>query len=175
VVNIGIAAGLDDTTSISSELVVFSLNCNGEWSINDGSLHLSNGVSDLDEILWDLLNWLALGLASALRCLVWVISVRDSTLLVDCEVGPGWVVQTTVATIAAALGVGNTINELLLGESHHGTLLDEVGTFHGSGGGESPAGTAGTLVLDGGDTIVVSPVERSWSWIISLELHNWNL
>jgi len=159
VVDVRAAAGLDDTTAISSELVIFGLDGDGEWSFSDGSLHVSDSVSNLDKALWDLLCWLTLLLASALSCLVWVVTVRDATLLFDGEVGPGWMVETTVAAIAAARGVCDAINELLLRESHNVTLSNEIGTLHGSSSGESPAGTAGTLILDSGDTIMVSPVE----------------
>jgi len=50
-------------------------------------------------------------------------------------------------------------DELLLRERLQGAVFDLVDTFHGTGGGESPAGSALTLVLDGGDSTSGLPVD----------------
>lgn len=67
----------------------------------------------------------------------------------------GIVLPATVATIVTVSGA---VNELLLGERDKFTSLDEVSTFETTSGGESPAGTTRTLILDRGDSTSVDPV-----------------
>merc|ERR1712039_787334 len=63
--------------------------------------------------------------------------------------------ETTIAT-----GVdGGALDELLLREGNEVAGGNEVSTLQGTGGGESPAGTALSLVLDGGDSTLGSPVD----------------
>ena len=78
-------------------------------------------------------------------------------MIVHGEPGPGWVVEATVAAIAASTGIDDTVNELLLGEGHDCTLLLPVSALHGSGGSESPAGSTVALVLDSRNTKADSP------------------
>lgn len=67
---------------------------------------------------------------------------------------------TTVATTSTvAEVVGGARDDLLLGKLNELAGLDEVGTTEGLAGGESPAGTALTLVLDGGDSTFGNPVD----------------
>jgi len=66
--------------------------------------------------------------------------------------GPSLV--TTVATEVE----GGAVNELLLGERKEFTSQDLVSTLHSTRGGERPAGTALTLILNGGDGTLGSPV-----------------
>jgi len=51
------------------------------------------------------------------------------------------------------------INELRLGTLEKSTTFNGVSTLHSSGGGESPAGTALSLVLDTVDSSSLSPVD----------------
>lgn len=60
----------------------------------------------------------------------------------------------------ASVGLGVAINELLLGEGDELTGGNLVSTFHGTSGGERPAGTALSLVLDGGDSTSILPVDN---------------
>jgi len=65
------------------------------------------------------------------------------------------------ATVAAVITVAFiTINELLFGEGEELVRLDEVGAFERRDCGESPAGTALSLVFDLIDSAKVSPVFR---------------
>ena len=62
-----------------------------------------------------------------------------------------------VSTVAAE-GKSDAIDELLLREGVKLSGLDLVSTFEGTSGGEGPAGSALSLVLDGGDGTFGSPV-----------------
>ena len=65
------------------------------------------------------------------------------------------------AAVAAVITVAFiTINELLFGEGEELIRLDEVGTFERRDCGESPAGTALSLVFDLIDSAEVSPIFR---------------
>mmetsp|Transcript_87904 Transcript_87904/g.121184 ORF Transcript_87904/g.121184 Transcript_87904/m.121184 type:complete len:206 (-) Transcript_87904:48-665(-) len=74
---------------------------------------------------------------------------------VALSVSVGVVLPATVATVVTT---GRAVNKLLLRERNELTRLHEVGTFETTSGGESPAGTARTLILDGGDGTFVDPV-----------------
>jgi hypothetical protein len=64
------------------------------------------------------------------------------------------------ATIAACIAaVSGAVNELLLGKLVEASFEDCSGTFETGNGGESPAGAALALVLDGADSTFGSPVD----------------
>jgi hypothetical protein len=65
--------------------------------------------------------------------------------------------KTTIATLVA-LGLG-AVNELLLGKGDEVASLDLPSTLHRTGGRESPAGSALSLVLNRGDGTLGSPVD----------------
>jgi len=176
VVNGGTATRLNDTTSVGSKTVVLGLNGHSKRYFHDGLLHTINTRWCLDQVVWDLFGGGILSLAGTLRALVCILAIGNGTLGVDGKVGPGRVVESTVATVAAALGVGDAVDELLLGESHQSAIVDVVSTLHGGGGGECPAGAAVSLILDGSNSTLCSPIIRIWSselWINSelLNLH----
>jgi hypothetical protein len=58
-----------------------------------------------------------------------------------------------------ALSAG-AVNKLLLGKRNELSALNLISTFHGTGGRESPAGTALSLVLNRGNGTLSSPVDR---------------
>lgn len=64
-----------------------------------------------------------------------------------------------VVSTVAAIGVGFTVNELLLGEVHGLTALDLVEGFDSADGGEGPARPALALVLDSSDASPVDSLE----------------
>lgn len=69
---------------------------------------------------------------------------------VSLEIIPSPVVPATTASVAAvSSGLGCAINKLLGREHVKGVSSDTVGTLNRFGGGESPARTALSLVLDG--------------------------
>lgn len=93
--------------------------------------------------------------ASSTLALVRVRGLRHGVvLLVILERG---VLHTSIASIVR-LGA---INELLLREGEEGSGRDEVSSFHGHVGGERPARTALTLVLNGVDGTLGSPVDTT--------------
>ena len=112
-----------------------------------------------------------LGLALIILALAVLSSVGVVLLGADATVGndvlESVVHQTTVATV----GVGIAIDELLLRKVVEGTGLDGNDTFNGSDGRESPAGTAGSLILDGVDSSLLSPI-NSLGNVGSLVLSN---
>jgi len=74
------------------------------------------------------------------------------------------------ATVATVVTVGSAVNKLLLGERDELASGNEVGTFETTSGGEGPAGTARTLVLDGGDGTLVDPVNAGGEVLFSDDL-----
>jgi hypothetical protein len=75
--------------------------------------------------------------------------------VVALVVNKGARLPATVATVAGL----NTVNKLLLSEREQVAGLDLPGAFKSGNGGEGPAGTALTLVLDGVDGTGVDPVD----------------
>lgn len=74
--------------------------------------------------------------------------------------------KTSIA--AEVIEVSGAINELLLRVSIQATIFDQVGTLEASNCGESPAGAALALVLDGADTAVALPVPGIRSITVSV-------
>jgi len=50
---------------------------------------------------------------------------------------------------------------MLLRKSNKVASCDSVGTFKGTNGGKGPAGATATLILDRGNSIVLSPIDGS--------------
>jgi len=69
------------------------------------------------------------------------------------------------ATLAAVVGLVAR-DKVLFGEGNKVSAGDLVSTFKRSGGGESPAGSALSLVLDWGDSSLGGPVDGVWSGLV---------
>jgi len=89
---------------------------------------------------------------------VWVASVRDDTS--SSEVVPSFVEVTTLATVVR----GVTRDHILWGKDDIVTTFDAGSVGEDLRGGESPAGTASSLVSDGVHAAwpLVDGVESSW-------------
>lgn len=78
----------------------------------------------------------------------------------------GLIHETTIATLVA-LGSG-AVYEVLLRKADEGASLDEMSSFGGTSGGERPARSALTLVLNTSNGTLGSPVPASRSGGINL-------
>jgi len=163
VVELGTAGGAsDDTGGVELEGRTGSGNADRDGLLggggNESGLVVVNHVVAGDEGTVDV-GLALLGLAGAVAGGVGtvVVGLVDAVLLVVRE---GAIHEATVATLVA-LGTG-AVNKLLLGELHEAVLGKTVSTLHGADGGESPAGTALALVLDGTNNVgVLAPVNGS--------------
>ena len=163
VIEVGSAlGGGEDTGMVGLEDHLVGLDGNGERLSVEGSLHLGAvGWGDVD-IAGDLNGGGGEGLSEAgggvitVSRGVWVDGLELSGVALVVSVGTR--LETTIAA-HVAVSDGGAVNELLLGEGEELTSGNEVGTFDGTSGGESPAGTAGALVLDGGDGTSLNPVD----------------
>ena len=88
---------------------------------------------------------------------VTVVFVGHQTAVVD-HPAVGTEVLTSVATIVTE--VPRAIHQVLLGELAELSVLEEVLTLQHSGGSVRPAGSAHALVLDLGDSSLLSPVHK---------------
>ena len=146
---------VEDTRGVVLEDIGVGLNSNGDGVLSNSS------QQSLTVVLLDILVALngSLGLALSILALTIPSSVGVVLLRAETTVGndvlESVVHQTTVATVR----LGIAIDELLLRKVVEGTGLDGNDTFDGSDGRESPAGTAGTLVLDGVDGSLLSPID----------------
>jgi hypothetical protein len=158
VIELSTAGGvIEDTTSVHLEGHLVSLNGDGDGGESDGSLKLGNGIG-LDVAVGSNLDLLEgsggrAGTGGASAGGIRVVSLK--LLRVSLEVLEGMGLPATVATIGSGIARDN----LLLGKGEELTGLEEVGTLKSAGGGESPAGTALSLVLDGVNGTLGSPVD----------------
>jgi len=155
VVEGGSACGaVKDTTSVVLEGGLVSFNGNGGWSSLDGG-HESRGGSSGDG-----------GSGSAVVLALVVTAVAGSGLggvgVVSFELGliglipdEGTLHGTTIASLRAEVVA---VNEFLFREGNKISGLDLVGTFHSSGGGEGPAGSTLSLILNWSDSSCGNPV-----------------
>jgi hypothetical protein len=164
VIKIVTAELLDNTTSIELEDELVGLDGNRDGLVNEGSLHGSNvSNSDVGISLVDLVSLGGVISALSVNTLVRIVSFGFNT--VGSSVSQSISHQTTVATLVS---VSITINELLFREGDEVLVVDEVEAFEGASGGESPAGTAGSLVLDGSDGTLSSPINGGGE-VLSIE------
>ena len=67
---------------------------------------------------------------------------------------------TTLATLTSVRS--GAINKVLFRKSDKGVSREFPLSFHGASGGEGPARAALSLVLDGGDSTSISPINTGW-------------
>lgn len=126
---------------------------NGNW---DGSAGKGGGqivaVLDVSEA-WDLEGTRRLG-AGLLDGLVGVLILMDNSVVLD-EL-EGIIHKTSIAGLVSVWA--GAINELLLREALKSSVGELAETLKGSSGGESPAWSAWSLVLDWGDGTLGGPI-----------------
>lgn len=146
----------EDTTSVALECSTGGINRNASWLLIDSSLKLSN------RSLWNSsvggginLSERSLGLASTGSGNVWVVFFELLSVLFSILESIDF--ETSVTSAGSCV----TVDELRFRELEELSGLDEMSTLHSSGGGESPAGSTLTLVLDWVDGTLGSPVDTS--------------
>ena len=145
--------GVEDSASVHLEDRSVGLNSDGGGSGSNGGLELGDGLGGDGGNLGNVnLTLGGVGLASLGSGSVGVVGLE--LLSVGLGVSEGVGLPSTVASVGGSVAV----DELLLGEGEEGSGLDEVVSLNGGGGGEGPAGTALSLVLDGVDGTLGSPV-----------------
>jgi len=131
-------SGGDDTAGVRLESHLIGFDGNGDWSFaGKGGLHLGGGSSgDISESRdgTDTLGFVVFaGRNSSGSGGVWVVGFELEWGRLDVLES---VVHESSVTSRVLLGAGD---ELLLREGFKGSALDGIGTFNGTGGGESPA------------------------------------
>lgn len=161
----GSAEVLHDTTEVELPGKTSSIDGDGNWTLGESlSESLWRRWSNVHEAL-DLGNT-TLFVALSVSAGVWV--GRLELDLVGLNVFESIVHKTSIATLVAK-GAG-AVNKLLLGEGLEVLVGHEVGSLQGTGGGEGPAGTALSLVLNWGDGTLRSPVDGGWKIFESFEM-----
>jgi hypothetical protein len=151
-----ISTVVEDTSSVTLEVVVGSINGNASWSSSDGRFQGGDAVVLDGSVGGSSDNTLGFGgFASSGLGNVWVRSLEFHW------VGHGILESISFKTTIATIAVVIAINELGFSKLEEGSGLDEVSTLHSSGGGESPAGTTLSLVLDWVNSTFSSPVNLS--------------
>jgi len=145
----------DDTGLVELEDILISLDGDGNGGVDEGSLELIRGLGSDHGVSTSELEGLGgIVLARAILSSVGIVRFLFDTLLGN--ISNSSVSQTTVATL---VDVSVAINELLFSEGEELAVVDEVETFEDTGSRERPARTAVSLVLDGGDGTLVSPID----------------
>lgn len=157
VIERGTTSGVvEDTGSVSGEDASVGLDEDRDGLLGDSGLHGADAVGR-DHSVGGSPYTSSSSVVSA-RAILGRVGVR----VLSHEVVLGSVVEGLLlpSTIASVVG-GVAINKLLLGEGQESAGLDEVASFKGSSGGERPARTALSLILDTVDGTLRSPVDRS--------------
>ena len=152
VVELTIDAVAEDTTGVLHELLV-SVNSDGKRTVHKSCLHSGNTVRGYTLGGTVSLNSSVRGSggASTNRGSVFVVFLRPEGVgSVGNSVEDGSR-PSTVATVATTV---SAVNNLLLGEGDETIASDGVVGLKDLGGGESVAGTAGSLVLDGNNVLI---------------------
>lgn len=148
VIEVSSAETAVDTRLVELEGSVGGINGDRDGLLGNGSLEWEyfvnsniNTVSDLEGLVGSIV------LAGSINSLVGVLALKGDSVIND--VVEGIIHESSVASLVSILG--RAVAQLLFGERKKVLVLEEVSTFKGSGGGESPARSALTLILDGGD------------------------
>jgi len=146
----------NDTTRVQLEDILVSFNTNKSGLLGNSS-HQSVGVIGTDISVTSILenDIRSIVLASSVGASEGVVSERFNTLLRGIDEG----VVKVVTSVASRAG-GGTIDQLLFRERGKLVSLDEPERFKTGSSSERPASTALTLVLNGGDGSLLSPINR---------------
>mmetsp|Transcript_1216 Transcript_1216/g.3515 ORF Transcript_1216/g.3515 Transcript_1216/m.3515 type:complete len:399 (-) Transcript_1216:144-1340(-) len=150
----------EHTSLVELESILVRLDSDGDWLHGDRSQHR------LLVALWDIVegaddaSWYVGAVSAAsvvLDGLVWVILFRAQTaaLFIELECV---VHQSSIASKIKMVA----IQQVLLRKRNELSSADEFGTLQRAGGGEGPAGPAGTLILDVCHATHVHPVDVVW-------------
>jgi hypothetical protein len=135
VIEISTATSREDTLAVELEDILISFDQDGNGEVDDGSLKLFSGLGS-DELVArvDLMGLGSRKLASTVLGSVGIVRFEFKTVLagiLNSEIRP--------ASLASVTGIVGTINDLLFREGEEFTGVNEVETFDGTSGGESPA------------------------------------
>lgn len=152
---------IEDTTLVAHDSV--GSDGNGGWSSGNKvfqrlAVVLWNIVVSSDVTGWGLSRSLTTSISGGIR----IVGFLNDSVVLDVSES---VVHKTTATSVVSVGSG-TVDQLLLGEAEEGSLVDLPLSFQSSDGGESPTGTALSLVLNCVDGTLIDPVDGWWvgSW-----------
>lgn len=148
-----------DTAPVELEAEVRSVDGNSDWPVvlNLALEIVFTAGSDVDIAGKPPKSLGVIISALASAGLVWVVSLGHELAVLEVDdVLEGHEHEATIA----ALIIGIAVDKVGLGHGDKLVVLGSPGTFNGADGGESPAGAAAALVLDGGDGALVPPVER---------------
>jgi len=135
VVEVSTASSREDTLAVELEGILIGFDEDGNGEVDDGSLELFSALGS-DELVArvDLVGLGRRVLAGTVLGSVGVVRFEFKTVLggiLNSEVRP--------ASLASVTGIGGAVNDLLFREGEEFTRVDEVETFEGTSGGESPA------------------------------------
>jgi len=147
------AESLDNTSSVELEDELISLDSNGDGLLGSSSLQLISRLSDILETAVSLDGLGRIESALLVLGLVGIVLFSFNTTSL------GKVFESIVhESTTAALISSDTVNQLLFRESNQLVGVDVVQSFQSANSGESPARTAHTLVLNGSDSTLGSPI-----------------
>jgi hypothetical protein len=167
VIEVSTATSTDDTLAVELEDALVSFNSNWDGAVvSEGSLHVVSGVSSDISITLVGSNSLArVVLAFTVSGSVRIVRFNFESVL--SGILDGKIMPSSVATF---IFISVAINDLLFREGEELSLVDEVETFNDTGGRESPAWTALTLILDWGNSTLGSPINLIGEGISKVEL-----
>lgn len=145
---------VEDSSLVALEDRSVGLDGDGDWSLLDGGLEGSNGFGS-NGVVGGGRDVSGDGLAGSVFGGVWPLSLGGEW--VGLGVGKSIGLPSTTATRAG----GGAGNNLLLREAQELSLGNLVVSLDGGDSREGPAGSALTLVLDGVDGSLGSPVDGS--------------
>ena len=137
-----------------------SADSDGHWVVHGGDLELDGVLSVQHSPGVHGGEVGSNGSASAVSGGVLVVALKRDAIGDD-------VVESVPHFSSSATGVSGSvaIDQILLGVSVQSAGVQELSSFDGGDGGESPTRSASLLVLDWGDGALVLPVEAGW-WVL---------
>jgi hypothetical protein len=146
---------IENTSRVELESILVSFNSDGDGLKSNSGLEGIQVVGSDVNVLGDLGNGSA-GLARSSLSSVGVRSFRAKSIVAD-DVLEGIIHQSSIASLVSK--ARRAVNQLLLRERNKLSSLEGMSSFNGSSGGERPARSTLSLVLDGGNSVVISPVD----------------
>ena len=151
----------NDTGFVLLENFSVSLNCNRDWCLGNGRHQLIRIIFGNCHMVISIDFSFSINdriVTSSIFASIWIVIFLDELIVFQVFKRFRW--ETTFTSIISILRCRSAINKLLFRKAQKFSCVNSMRSLHSSSGGKGPARTAASLVFDGTNCFLITPVNR---------------